>query len=297
MLRLFAIAITLSGCLSDLGSDSNDLTSSDGAEFVIDFDGYVEVPAGASDAVAKDAIHRELKSALGALREQGIGVADRDAQRNLQQPLARQQLQIVNGALVDRVRFHYHDQALVEKSRIPTTNMIDLTLLYGDFVARAGELIPICSDDQTTDGDSLWYHYQPNISSCRNAINAERTAIDQARVGLDANTQISQREANRRFLTTRATLVRKADAHDTYPEYDQLWGFAGNTSRTKLVVYSFFGVDSNQDNARDSGIVEYMRYEREIRRRMPALRVTETNQRVAPRFLHRRPEAAEHLVG
>ena len=277
VLRLFAIASLLTGCIApfDSSSDSDDLTSVDGAEYTIDFDGYVEVPAGASNDVARGAIHRQLKSALGALREKGIGVADRDAQRNLAAAqLPRTRVQVVNGPALDRVRYHYHDTALVEKTHLPT-GPVDLTLLYGDFIARAGELIPICSDDATTSADSLWYHYQPGITSCRNAITTEWSAIDASRAGLAAD-QLSQREADRRFLTTRATLVRQADANETYPEYDQLYGFAGNTSRTKLVVYSFFGVDSDQASPRDNGIVEYMRYERELRRRLPALHVTET---------------------
>lgn len=278
VLRLLAVSSLLCGCLStfDASSDSDDLTSVDGVEYTIDFEGYVEIPAGASDDVARGAIHRQLKSGLGALRELGIGVADRDAQRNLAAAqLPRTQVQVVGGPALDRVRYHYHDTALVEKTRQPT-GPVDVTLLYGDFIARAGELIPICSDDQTTSADSLWYHYQPGRAACASAIAAERAAIEADRATLPAD-QISQREADRRFLTTRATLVPRAAAPITYPEYDQLYGFAGNTARTKLVVYSFFGVDADHASPRDAGIVEYMRFERELRERLPALRVTETS--------------------
>jgi hypothetical protein len=78
------LAFLVSACaITGEGTSPDDLTSVDGNQAIIDFDGFVDVAPGASDAVAKDAIHRELKSALGALREQGIGIADRDAQRNL----------------------------------------------------------------------------------------------------------------------------------------------------------------------------------------------------------------------
>jgi len=273
------VPLLLSSCaLDDAASTGDDLTSVDGAPYTIDFDAFVDVPAGAPDAAAKDAIHRQLKSALGALREQGIGVADRDAQRNLAgMTLARTNVTVAGGGgALDRVRYHYHDVALVERSRIPKAP-IDLALLFGDYVARAGELIPLCSDDATTEPDSLWYHYQPQQSACRAAIRAEQKAIDAARATLaDPTTQISAKDANRRFLATRATLAAQVDAPETFPEHDRLWGFAGDPSRTKLVVYAFFGVNADEADPHDDGLVEYLRFERELRRRMPGLRVVET---------------------
>jgi len=276
VLASISASVLLAACVTAPDSESTDLTSVDGAPYTIDFDAFVDVPAGASDATAKDAIHRELKSALGALREQGIGVADRDAQRNLAtMTLARTSYDVVGGAAIDRVRYHYTDTALVERSRIPR-GPIDLTLLFGDYVARAKELIPICSDDQTTEPDSLWYHYQPNLAACRSAIRAEQRAIDNARAGLAAD-QISNADANRRFLAARATLVAQTDAPELYPEHDRLWGFAGDPARTKLVVYSFFGVNADEADPHDDGLVEYLRFERELRKQIPALRVTATD--------------------
>ncbi|MGE5180588.1 MAG: hypothetical protein ACM31C_00935 [Acidobacteriota bacterium] len=245
---------------------------------MIDFDSFVDVSVGAPDDAAKAAIHLQLKSALGALREQGIGIQDRDAQDNLANlQLTRTTLTIAGTSnAVDRVRFHYHDTALVEKGTT-VTGPIGLTLLYGDFVANASQLIPICSDDQTTDGDSLWYHYQPGLPQCAAAISAEQRAIDSAQQGLDATKQISSADAGRRFLTTRATLAPQAAAPDKWPEHDQLWGFAGDPSRQKIVVYSFFGVNANDKDPADDGLVEYLRFERYLRRAMPSLHVTETN--------------------
>ena len=67
-----------------------------------------------------------------------------------------------------------------------------------------------------------------------------------------------------------------AAAPDTWPEYDQLWGFAGDPSRQKVVVYSFFGVDADEADPRDNGLVEYLRHQRTLRARLPGLRVVET---------------------
>lgn len=262
--------------------DGDDLTSNQGVENVIELDAFVDVAPGAGDDVVKGAIWRQLKSALGALREQGIGVADRDAIRNLENPvLVRERRTVVraDGSVageVDRVRYHYRDTALVEKGR-GTGNTIELTMLFGDYVARAAEIIPLCSDDQSTAADSLWYHYQPNIAACRAAILAERRTIDFDRERLvNRDTQISASDAERRFISTRATLVPQQAAPEKWPEHDQLWGFAGDPARTKIVVYAFTGVDSDMSNPRDLGLVEYMRFQRELRKRMPTLRVTET---------------------
>lgn len=279
-MRLAYLSLLLSACaLTGQGSSPDDLTSVDGQNATIDFDGFVDVAPGASDQVAKDAIHMELKSALGALREQGIGIADRDAQRNLAtMTLTRQPFQVLGGSAVDRVRYHYHDTALVEQGNA-TSGTIDLTMLFGDYVARAGELIPLCSDDQTTDGDSLWYHYQPKTQpACAQAIKTEQQAIDTDRAQLtDLDAQITSSDANRRFLATRATLAPLAAAPTKWPEHDRLWGFAGDSSRTKIVVYSFFGVNADESDPHDDGLVEYLRFERELRHRLPALRVTETS--------------------
>ncbi len=278
----------LAGCIEFPGAttdDPNGLTSNGGVENVIEFDGFVDVAPGASDDVVKVAIHRQLKSALGALREQGIGVADRDAVRNLANPtLVRTAFQIVaNGTTtgnIDRVRYHYSDTALVEKGH-GTGNTVELTMLYGDYIAHAGDLIPLCSDDQTTAADSLWYHYQPGISACQAAILAERRTIDFDRQALaNRDTQLSQSDVDRRFISTRATLTPVAAPAERWPEHDQLWGFAGDPARTKIVVYAFTGVDSDMSKPTDLGLIEYMRFERELRKRLPALHVTETTPNV-----------------
>ena len=54
-------------------------------------------------------------------------------------------------------------------------------------------------------------------------------------------------------------------------------GLPGDPNRQKIVVYSFFGVNADENDPHDDGLVEYLRFERELRHRMPDLRVTETS--------------------
>lgn len=273
------VSAVLGACAAPTeGTTPDDLTSVDGVEHTIDFDAFVDVAPGASDDVAKGAIHRQLKSALGALREQGIGVADRDAQRNLgSMQLVRARLAIAGGGEVDRVRYHYRDVALVQRpAGAAGTRLIDLTLLFGDYRAWAAQLQPACVDEPT-DADSLWYHYQPKRPACRAAIVAEQSAIDLERADLaDPATQLGPTDVARKFLQTRATLTPVTPAPPAWPEHDKLWGFAGDPARTKIVTYAFFGVDADQDSPRDLGLVEYLRFQRTLRAKLPQLRVTST---------------------
>src|SRR3954452_16730801 len=93
-----AVLPFLASCLEVAGStDDTDLTSNGGEEHVIEWDAFVDVAPGADDELVKTAIHRQLKSSLGALREQGIGLADRDGVRNLANPmLVRTRMAVVN---------------------------------------------------------------------------------------------------------------------------------------------------------------------------------------------------------
>lgn len=257
--------VLLAGCGVLEGSTGQDLTSVDGVQYTIDWDGFVDVAHGA-DATA--AIQQQIKSSLGALRNVNIGIQDRDAQH-----LTGDQPRTTYGA-IDRVRYHYHDVALVEKGSEPS-GPINLTLLYGNYVANPGNLLSICVDE-ATDADSLWYHFTPGEPACASAITAETNAINAAQATTPAGT-LSAADLGRRFLTTRATLTKAAQAPLEYPEHDQLWGFTGDPSRTKIVVYAFFGVNADESQASDDGLVEYLRFERILRQKFPKLAVTETN--------------------
>jgi hypothetical protein len=282
-MRSLALLLLLAGCIDPLedGASGDELTSAEGLEFTIEWDGFVYVPRGADDGTVKWHVQRQIKSSLGALRELGIGIKDRDAHEFLATTtVARTPLAVVDGttttAEIDRVTYHYRDTALVDKDQVPG-GPFDLTLLFGDYAARRNELVPACSDDPAAEADSLWYHYAPRRWDCRGKIAAEVAAISTATTALpDRTAQIARADHDRRFLPTRASLTPVAAAPELYPEYDKLWGFAGDPARTMLVVYSFFGVDADLDNPQDYGLREYLRFQRTLRARFPALRVNHT---------------------
>ncbi len=255
-------------------------TSAIGVVKRIDWDGFVLVPVGASNEVVQAEVRRQIKSALGALRTgPQISLRDRDARSNLDTGrMVRETLTVVgadgqDAGTIDRVRYHYTDLALVLKTYRPST--LAVTLLFSDYVARYGELSVDCADEIDSDAGSLWYHYAPGQSRCARRISDEQKKIDAATQALGARAGVlAQVELDRRFETVRAQLGPAQTPAATYPEYDRLWGFG--TDRTKVVVYSFFGVDSDDRNPRDNGLVESMRYLRTVRAQFPKLAVVET---------------------
>jgi len=282
------LCLSFSACNGPLSESSspgdNPLTSVEGVEYTIDFESFVYVPAGADEGHVKWQIQRQVKSALGALREVGIGIMDRDAEANLSRDgwrLATERLTVVNAdgttaEEVDRVTYHYTDTALVQEDQLPS-GPLPLTLLFGDYPARRDELVPDCSDDSDAAADSLWYHYSPGRWRCASRISDERDAIADATAELDdANTQIGRSDSDRRFVSMLANLDPVEAAGNLYPEYDRLWGFRDNTSRNMLVVYAFFGVDSDEGNPGDYGLREFMRFQRTLLERFPSLHVTHT---------------------
>ena len=77
---------------------------------------------------------------------------------------------------LERVRYHYSDTALVDKTEDPGA-AFSFTMLFGDYVAGAAALQPACVDE-ATDADSIWYHFSPGQSACAASIKAEQTTIN-----------------------------------------------------------------------------------------------------------------------
>jgi hypothetical protein len=271
-----------SGAVSGGGKEhGDDLTSVGGNTRQIDWDSFVYVAPAADVPTIQAAIAKQVKSSLGALREIGIGISDRGALHNLDPAgWTRDTLDVVDSSghvtgSVQRVRYHYGDTALVDKTQDPggATNFV---MLFGDYSAGAAALQPACVDE-ATDGDSIWYHFAPGQSACAQLITSEAAAINDAYAHLPASSTASMPtvDAQRRFVTTRAKLTPIATAPTKYPEYDRLWGFGSD--RAKVVVYAFVGVESNERNSHDLGAVEFQRLLRTLRARFPKLAVSYTN--------------------
>jgi hypothetical protein len=286
-------ASTLSLQCGDVGVDPisgepEEITSASGLERRIEWDGYVYVGAGADVPTIQRVIQRQVKSAIGALRQPEIAIQDRDALSNIDPSgWTRENLTAIDPAnptgprfQVQRVRYKYRDVAVIRRGR--TSRTVLVPLLFGEYEPRAQEIRLVCSDDPNAEANSLWYHFAPSQPACARAMREETAAINRAAstlstrmpADLDPRTVISKTELDRRYITVSANLLPVAEPAPRFPEYDRLWGFGSD--RGSVVVYAFFGVDSDLNNTRDNSLIEHMRFWRTMRARFPQFRVTET---------------------
>lgn len=279
------LALGLGACSGapavEVGAD--DLTGTTGVERPIAFEGYVYVDPGASDATIQAAIARQVKTGIGALRAPKVALNDRAARSNLDpSKWTRTTVSVVDpnapGKVlrkVVKVTYPYADRAVVTAA-LAKKSTVDLTLLFDDYAQHAAPLKQACSDDPTTETDSLWYHYAPQGASCAGRIQGELATIAAEQKKVGAENAIGPAEAGRWFLPITAKLgPAKPPAQAYAPEYDRLFG--AGTNKDKLVVYAFFGVDADETNPDDALAQEAARFLRAMLAGQPNFRPVHTD--------------------
>ncbi len=271
----------------ELGDDG--LTSTSGVERPVQFSSYVYQPLNASDAAVSAAIAKQVKTALGALRSPKIGLRDRAASNTMNpSKWTRETVSVVGASSpsapvapvapapqVQRVRFTYNDRAVVSRAydRLSTSA---LTLLFGDYEQKADLVRASCSDDRTSATDSLWYHFSPELTSCRTLQAAEAKRLANERKALGPSLlKVGPEELSRVFMPLTMKLGAAAQGSvSASPEYDRLYGVG--TSRSTVQVHSFFGVDADAASPDDALGREAVSFFRTMLRAMPGLRVVAT---------------------
>jgi hypothetical protein len=269
----------------DPAGDESALTGTTSVERAIHFQGVVYVPDGSSDDVVKTAIARQVKTAIGGLRATKVALNDRGALHNLDPAKwTRLSLGVVDPATpsvtsrrVLAVTYQYDDRAVVTNT-LASRSAVSFTMLADDYAAHADALKSGCSDDKTTDVDSLWYHFAPELASCKTAIANETTAISKEVAALGGRVAvIGPKQASRWYLPVTAKLdAPLLPAHDFAPEYDRLLKIASNQGDGKLEIYAFFGVDQNVHDPDDALAQEAARFLRSLLRAQPNFRPVRT---------------------
>jgi hypothetical protein len=282
-IALLAAACAVPASSDDPSSAGDSLTGITGAERAIHFESYVYVQPGASDDAVRTAVARQVKTALGALRAPKVSLNDRASRQNaVPAKWTRQPVTVVDPndpnappRALEKVTFRYDDRAVVTNT-LATRSAVDFTLLFDDYTQHDAPLKTDCTDDPTTETDSLWYHYEPQRASCVARIRAEQQAIgDEARQLGSAPGRIGPKEAARWFIPVTARLdAPQLPASRFSPEYDRLFGV--NDDRALIVAYAFFGVDKDENDPDDYLAQEAARFHREMLRAQPNLRVTRT---------------------
>jgi hypothetical protein len=223
----------------DTGTTDNHLTGANSAQRGIHFQSYVYVPTTASDADIQTAIARQVKTAIGALRQPEVSINDRDAQNNLDPSTwTRQTVTLVDPtnasaatSQLQRVTYPYNDVAVVTNS-LQSSSAVAFTMLAGDYSSYATQLIQNCSDDTTTDEDSLWYHYTPTMSSCASLIEAELTAIQTETTALAGDaTKVGPHEAKFPVNRTRPNTIVFTESAPTRARFSSTRSSASTPTR------------------------------------------------------------------
>jgi hypothetical protein len=278
-----AVGLALAGCSDGATSSNDDLTGTTAEERPVTFTSYVYVDPQASDGDIAYAIAREIKTALGALRDEKVAFDDRGAQSNVDPSKWTRTLVDVydpstqeKTGQVLKVTYPYADKAVVTKS-LDSQSAIDFTMLAGDYGQHADTLKQSCSDDPATDTDSLWYHFQPSLGSCQSLIDDETSRIQSEQSKLSGHAgAIGPSEAGRWFQPVTAKLGPKnAPKQNFSPEYDRLFGVG--TDKSQLIVYAFFGVDTDETDPDDILGQEAFRFLRTMLAAQPNFRVVYTN--------------------
>jgi hypothetical protein len=290
LLRLAAVAAmtTLAACSAETtGADAengaDDLTGTTATERGIHFQSYVYLRDGATDDEIRVAIARQVRTAIGALRDPKVALNDRGARSNLDpSKWTRRTLDVVDPAnagaapqKVLRVTFPYDDRAVVT-NKLARSSSLGITMLADDYGPHADALKQECSDDKKTDTDSLWFHFQPQSAACKARIAKEQAAVDaETRLLGRREGVVGAKEVARWFVPVVAKLdAPKTPDKDYSPEYDRLFGVAQD--KGQLVVYAFLGVDAEVSDPNDSLAKEGAKFLRTMLRAQPNFRPTKT---------------------
>lgn len=252
---VLATALAVTGCESgdpaaEVGTSSDDLTSNTALARDMTFAGVVYVDVGTSDAAILQAVKKQTQSAFGAFRENNIAVNSRelgevDAKAFIKTPMDA--IAPATGAVakkVIRVTYTYKDTAVVPKS-MSTRSSISLGLLHGNYSAQVTKVLADCTSNDSHAQEfssSVWYVFNPSLSSCKKAMAAEQKLIDGDRAKLTSPaTQVVLTEANRLYVPMTAKLVgNKTNKGTSYPEYDRLW--SGGVQKGRLTIASVNGM-------------------------------------------------------
>ncbi|AKV03756.1 hypothetical protein AKJ09_10419 [Labilithrix luteola] len=248
LLLLAACAASATACTADASDDGaavgdeEDLTSLTARARRLDFAGYVYVAEGTSDYAIVSEVKRQTQSAFGALREGNVGVNSRELKDVNPATFLKTPVTVVDPAnpgattKMVKVAYTFTDNAVVPVP-MATRSAISLGLLGRNYQSQSDRILRECTTGDAHAREfqsSIWYVFDPALSSCKTAMATEQQKIDADRHGL-AEGQVPLSEVNRLYIPMTANLkTTSASTATKYPEYDRL--YAGGVEPGKLVI-------------------------------------------------------------
>lgn len=266
----FGLLSTLAmGCVAgDEMSEEDDLTSVTARSRALAFDGYVYVSANASDSEILNAVRAQTQTAFGALRTAEIGVNNRELKAVDVKTFKKTKVNVIDTAnpaapatAMLKVGYRYTDNAVVPKS-MAKRSAIGLAVMAPSYKSQTQRILKECTENDAEAqefADSIWYLFNPSLSTCGKAMAAEQKLVDAAEATLtDPSTQVSKAEVARLYVATTVSLgADKTTKGLTYPEYDRL--YSGGVQKDKLVIGMVNGfLDHGASDVSDSGYSEWM---------------------------------------
>jgi len=241
--------LALAACSAPADTSTDDesdaaLTSLTALARTLKLQSVVYVDASASDDDILQAAKKQNQSAFGALRTASIGVNDRELASIDVSTFVKSHVKVYDVANGDktgtpmlRVTYKYTDHAVVPKT-MSKRSALPIAVLSGDYETQLDRITNECTANDSEAKEfrnSIWYVFDPSVSSCKTALAAEQKVIDADHAQISDKSGVPLSEVNRLYSPLTVSLTRaKLNGTATYPEYDRLYG--GGVQSGKLVV-------------------------------------------------------------
>ncbi|MDB4943430.1 MAG: hypothetical protein JWP97_2964 [Labilithrix sp.] len=263
-----------------------DLTSLTARARKLTFAGYVYVDEGASDYDIISRVKAQTQSAFGALRTSKVGVNSRELKDVDPSTFLKTTVKVVDKAnpagsrTMTKVSYTYTDNALVPVT-MAKRSAISLALLGNNYASQTTRILPECTANDSEAKEfvsSVWYVFDPSVSTCKPAMVKEQQQIDADRRGL-AEGEVSASEVSRLYIPMQANLKATTQSSAVkYPEYDRL--YSGGVEQGKLVIGMVSGMMADwaagekHDTVEDAGYDMWLEGLREVFAARPGFKLT-----------------------
>lgn len=245
------------GCASETAPDAgegvgseDDLTSITARSRKLEFVGTVFVDAAASPETILQTVRAQAQTAFGPLRTAEVAVNSRELKEVDPATFVKRPVKVVDPGIAGdpgkdmlEVKYTYRDDAVVAV-RYARRSVVPLALMNPSYRSQTDRILRECTPNDQHARDfisSAWYVFEPSLSQCQSAIQAEQKTVDADRKKLtDKQHQVAKSEVDRLYIPIQARLgADKTNRGASYPDYHRL--YKGGVKADKLIVSLVYG--------------------------------------------------------
>jgi hypothetical protein len=237
--------------------DESDLTSVTARSRDLQFVGKVYVDPDSSDSSIAYAVKAQSQTAFGPLRTSDISVNSRELKDVDASTFKKRSVKVVDPNVANdpgkdmlEVTYTYKDNAVVA-ARYSRRTTLPLAVMSPSYRSQTQRILTECTrnDSEAQEfSSSIWYVFEPSVSSCKDAIRKEQAQIDADRAKLSDRNLVTKSEAERLYLPIDVKLgADRTNKGVSYPEYQRL--YQGGVQKDKLVVSLVYGLIDHDHSA------------------------------------------------